>query len=115
MAGYIYLVQMDIPNELEEEFNRIYDTQHVPNITKVPGVHGCARYKLESAGRNASLIHSMVLSPESSASIATTSKRTTLSANRARFAINKAAVRMIFRCLWISTVRLARENRLLAR
>ena len=49
MAGYIYLVQMDIPNELEEEFNRIYDTQHVPNIIKVPGVHGCARYKLESA------------------------------------------------------------------
>ncbi len=49
MAGYIYLVQMDIPNELEEEFNRIYDTQHVPNIIKVPGVHGCARYKLETA------------------------------------------------------------------
>ena len=49
MAGYIYVVQMDIPNELEEEFNRIYDTQHVPNIIKVPGVHGCVRYKLESA------------------------------------------------------------------
>ncbi len=49
MAGYIYLVQMDIPNELEEEFNRIYDTQHVPNIIKVPGVNACTRYKLESA------------------------------------------------------------------
>ncbi len=49
MADYIYLVQMDIPNEVEEEFNRIYDTQHVPNIIKVPGVHGCVRYKLESA------------------------------------------------------------------
>ena len=49
MADYIYLVQMDIPNEKEEEFNRIYDTQHVPNIVKVPGVHGCVRYKLESS------------------------------------------------------------------
>ena len=49
MADYIYLVQMDIPADLEEEFNRIYDTQHVPNICKAPGVHGCARYKLESA------------------------------------------------------------------
>jgi hypothetical protein len=49
MADYIYLVQMDIPTELEEEFNRIYDTQHVPNICQAPGVHGCARYKLESS------------------------------------------------------------------
>ena len=49
MADYIYVVQMDIPNELEDEFNRIYDTQHVPNITKAPGVHSCVRYKLESS------------------------------------------------------------------
>ena len=48
MADYIYLVQMDIPGELEDEFNRIYDTQHVPNITKAPGVSGCTRYRLES-------------------------------------------------------------------
>jgi hypothetical protein len=48
MAGYIYLVQMDIPTELEDEFNRIYDTEHVPNIVKAPGVHGCTRYRLES-------------------------------------------------------------------
>ena len=49
MADYIYVVQMDIPTEMEEEFNRIYDTQHVPNIIKAPGVHACVRYKLESA------------------------------------------------------------------
>ena len=48
MAGYIYLVQMDIPPELEEDFNRIYDTQHVPNILTVPGVRSCARYRVES-------------------------------------------------------------------
>lgn len=48
MADYIYLVQMDIPETMEDEFNRIYDTQHVPNIIKAPGVHGCTRFKLES-------------------------------------------------------------------
>ena len=31
MSNYIYLVQMDIPSELEEDFNRIYDTEHIPN------------------------------------------------------------------------------------
>ena len=34
MGNYAYLVMMDIPAELEEEFNRIYDTQHVPNTVK---------------------------------------------------------------------------------
>ena len=49
MADYLYLVQMDIPSELEDDFNRIYDTQHVPNILKAPGVHSCTRYRLESS------------------------------------------------------------------
>ena len=48
MAAYIYVVQMDIPGEREAEFNRIYDTQHVPALGKVPGVHGISRYSLES-------------------------------------------------------------------
>lgn len=49
MADYIYLVQMDVPARLEREFNRIYDTQHVPNILKAAGVRACTRYRLESA------------------------------------------------------------------
>ena len=49
MADYIYLVQMDIPADKEEEFNRVYDTQHVPNICNAPGVHACTRYKLVSS------------------------------------------------------------------
>ena len=49
MANYIYLVQMDIPAAMEAEFNRVYDTQHVPNILKAPGVHSCTRYRLVSA------------------------------------------------------------------
>lgn len=49
MADYIYLVQMDIPEEHEADFNRIYDTQHIPNILQAPGVRSCIRYRLESA------------------------------------------------------------------
>jgi hypothetical protein len=49
MADYMYLVQMDVPAELEDEFNRVYDVEHVPNILKAPGVHGCSRFRLESA------------------------------------------------------------------
>jgi hypothetical protein len=49
MAGYIYLVQMDSPAEMEEEFNRVYDTEHVPNIKNAPGVRSCTRYRLVSA------------------------------------------------------------------
>lgn len=48
MGDYAYLVMMDIPSELEDEFNRVYDTQHVPYIVNAPGVNGCVRYKVES-------------------------------------------------------------------
>jgi hypothetical protein len=47
MAEYMYLVQMDIPPEHEADFNRIYDTQHVPEILKVPGVLEVKRYQVE--------------------------------------------------------------------
>ena len=48
MGNYAYLVMMDIPAEMEAEFNRVYDTQHVPNIVTAPGVNSCIRYKIES-------------------------------------------------------------------
>ena len=50
-APYVYLVQMDIPAEHEADFNRIYDTEHVPEILKVPGVRGCSRYVMERTNR----------------------------------------------------------------
>src|SRR5436853_2819988 len=49
MAEYIYVVQMDVPAAKEAEFNRIYDTEHVPELSKVPGVGRVTRYRLESA------------------------------------------------------------------
>ncbi|MBV9247663.1 MAG: hypothetical protein JO227_00245 [Acetobacteraceae bacterium] len=51
MAAYIYLVQMDIPAEHEAEFNRVYDTEHVPELLKVPGVRACTRYVLERTNK----------------------------------------------------------------
>jgi hypothetical protein len=45
--SYIYVVQMNIPAEHEAEFNRVYDTEHVPMLSKVPGVQKVSRYRLE--------------------------------------------------------------------
>jgi antibiotic biosynthesis monooxygenase (ABM) superfamily enzyme len=47
MSEYIYLVQMDVRPDVEAEFNRVYDEQHVPLISKVPGVLDVKRYVLE--------------------------------------------------------------------
>ncbi len=47
--SYIYLVQMDIPANFEADFNRIYDTEHVPMLSKVPGVRSVTRYRLEKS------------------------------------------------------------------
>ena len=49
MADYILLIQMDIPAELEDDFNHYYNTQHVPNLLQVDGVHSCTRYRLEQS------------------------------------------------------------------
>jgi hypothetical protein len=47
--SYIYVVQMDIPAQYEADFNRIYDTEHVPMLSKVPGVQRVTRYRLEKS------------------------------------------------------------------
>jgi hypothetical protein len=44
---HIFAVQLDIPAEHEAEFNRIYDTEHFPMLSRVPGVRSAARYRLE--------------------------------------------------------------------
>jgi hypothetical protein len=47
--SFIYFVQMDIPASVEAELNRIYDTEHVPMLSKVPGVNRVTRYRLEQS------------------------------------------------------------------
>jgi hypothetical protein len=44
---HIFVVQLDIPVEDEAEFNRVYDTEHFPMLSKVPGVRSAARYRLD--------------------------------------------------------------------
>jgi len=45
--AHVFVVQLDIPAEHEAEFNRVYDTEHFPMLSKVPGVRSAARYRLE--------------------------------------------------------------------
>jgi hypothetical protein len=46
---YIYFVQIDIPDAHDAELNRIYDTEHVPMLSKVPGVRRVTRYRREQS------------------------------------------------------------------
>jgi len=52
MAEYTLVVQLDVPEEHDAEFNRLYDSEHVPNLLTVPGVSNGQRYKLEQDGHD---------------------------------------------------------------
>jgi hypothetical protein len=49
-AKYLYVVMMDVEPDKEELFNRTYDEEHIPILTKVPGVISAARYKTADEG-----------------------------------------------------------------
>lgn len=42
---YLMIVSMDVDPEHESLFNEVYDQEHIPNLSKVPGVLGIVRYK----------------------------------------------------------------------
>jgi hypothetical protein len=42
-SKYLFVVSMDFDPGKEALFNEVYDTEHVPNLLKVPGVHAAAR------------------------------------------------------------------------
>jgi hypothetical protein len=46
-SKYLFVVSMDVQPDKEALFNEVYDKEHVPNILKVPGVHGAARMEGE--------------------------------------------------------------------
>jgi hypothetical protein len=46
---YLFIVSMDVAPEKEVVFNEVYDTEHVPNLMKVPGVHAVTRLRTEPA------------------------------------------------------------------
>ena len=40
---YLYIASMDVQPDKEALFNEVYDTEHVPNLLKVPGVRAVTR------------------------------------------------------------------------
>lgn len=44
---YVFVVSMDVDPDREALFNEVYDTEHVPLLSKVPGVRGATRMKGE--------------------------------------------------------------------
>ena len=44
-AKYLMIASMDIDPEHEALFNEVYDQEHIPNLSKVPGVISVGRYK----------------------------------------------------------------------
>jgi len=44
-SKYLFVASMDVDPDKEALFNEVYDTEHVPNLLKVPGVHAVTRMK----------------------------------------------------------------------
>ncbi len=44
-SKYLFIASMDVAKDQEDLFNRVYDTEHIPNLLQVPGVISVARYK----------------------------------------------------------------------
>jgi hypothetical protein len=47
-SKYIFVASMDVDPDKEALFNEVYDTEHIPNLLKVPGVHAATRIKGEA-------------------------------------------------------------------
>jgi hypothetical protein len=46
-SAYLFVASMDVAPDKESLFNEVYDTEHVPNLLKVPGVHAVTRMEGE--------------------------------------------------------------------
>ena len=44
---YLFVVSMDVAKDKEALFNEVYDSEHVPNLLKVPGVRAATRMQGE--------------------------------------------------------------------
>ena len=45
---YVFIASMDVAPEKEALFNEVYNTEHVPNLLKVPGVVSVTRFTAET-------------------------------------------------------------------
>lgn len=46
-SKYLFVASMDVAPDKETLFNEVYDVEHVPNLSKVPGVHAVTRIEGE--------------------------------------------------------------------
>ena len=46
-SKYLFVASMDVDPDKETLFHEVYDTEHVPNLLKVPGVRSVARLEGE--------------------------------------------------------------------
>ena len=44
-SPFLFVASMDIDPEHEDLFNEVYDREHVPSLSRVPGVLGIARFE----------------------------------------------------------------------
>jgi hypothetical protein len=51
-ANYLMIASMDVDPQHEAIFNEVYDKEHIPNLSKVPGVLGVIRCKRETLTMN---------------------------------------------------------------
>ena len=52
MNDYIYLVLSNPTPGLEDEFNRYYDTVHLPELLEIPGLARATRYQISERRAN---------------------------------------------------------------
>jgi hypothetical protein len=48
VGKWIFIAAMDVDADKEAVFNEVYDKEHIPTITKVPGVISATRLKLDT-------------------------------------------------------------------
>lgn len=46
-SKYLFVASMDVDLDKEALFNEVYDTEHLPNLLKVPGVRAVSRMEGE--------------------------------------------------------------------
>ena len=59
---YLFVVSMDVDADKEALFNEVYDTEHVPLISQVPGVRAASRiqgepFTMQLAGKTVEKAH----------------------------------------------------------
>jgi hypothetical protein len=47
-SAYVLVVSMDVERGHEDEFNEVYDSEHIPYLLEVPGVRAARRMKGEA-------------------------------------------------------------------